>query len=67
MQRIEVITGEARVIEVACWAHVRRKFVDIFAAKLNSLDVEAYLHDVLIRISDYPVNRVAGLLPWNIS
>ena len=37
----------------------------IETAKLNGLDPEAYLRDVLIRIADHPIQRLDDLLPWN--
>lgn len=38
----------------------------IGTAKLNGLDPFRYLHAVIERINDHPVNAVDQLLPWNI-
>ncbi|MGH8758544.1 MAG: IS66 family transposase [Burkholderiales bacterium] len=39
----------------------------IRTARLNGIEPEAYLCDVIARIGSYPINRLAELLPWNWS
>jgi transposase len=34
-------------------------------AKLNDVDPQAWLADVLARMPDYPAKRIGDLLPWN--
>ena len=37
----------------------------IETAKLNDVDPQAWLADVLMRLQDHPAKRLAELLPWN--
>jgi len=37
----------------------------IATAKLNDVDPQAWLADVLAKVLDYPAKRVGDLLPWN--
>lgn len=37
----------------------------IQTAKMNDVDPQAWLADVLARIADKPQSRLADLLPWN--
>ncbi len=34
-------------------------------AKLNDINPQAYLTDVLARIADHPINKIDALLPWH--
>ncbi len=37
----------------------------IVTAKMNRIDPQAWLADVLARIADHPASRIDELLPWN--
>ena len=42
-----------------------RAMTIIETAKMNGVDPQAYLADVLDRIHDHKINRLDELLPWN--
>lgn len=44
-----------------------RAMTIIESAKMNSLDPQAYLADILTRIHDHKINQINDLLPWNWS
>jgi transposase len=37
----------------------------IETAKLNDINPQHYLADILGRIADHPARQITGLLPWN--
>ena len=37
----------------------------IVTAKMNDIDPQAWLADVLARIAEHPAKRIDELLPWN--
>ncbi len=37
----------------------------IVTAKMNGIDPQAWLADVLARIADHPAQKLDELLPWN--
>jgi transposase len=40
-------------------------FTLVETCKMNDVDPQAWLADVLARLPDHPANKVADLLPWN--
>ena len=39
----------------------------ISTALLNEMDPYLYLRQLLERIAEHPINRIAELLPWNVA
>ncbi len=46
--------------------HVAAIYSLIGTGKLNGLDPEFYLRNVVSRIADHPINRIEELLLWNL-
>ena len=49
----------------ANWYSYLHTFTLIETAKLDGVDPQAWLTDVLSRIADHKINRIGELLPWN--
>jgi IS66 C-terminal element len=54
-----------RVVEAAAADRLGDSVVDAAPRKLNNVDPQAWLADVLRRINDHPASRLDELLPWN--
>ncbi|EFC0402111.1 transposase domain-containing protein, partial [Shigella flexneri] len=39
----------------------------LFTCKLNGVEPEDWLREVIVKLNDWPSNRVHELLPWNFS
>jgi transposase len=48
-----------------CGRRVPALYTLIATAKLNDVDPQAWLADVLARTLDYPAKRIGDLLPWS--
>ena len=66
MRSVEV--EELSVLRNRCRRRVRCRCLYAYrTTKLNGLDPEAYLREVIGRIADHRINRIAELLPCYIS
>jgi transposase len=45
--------------------HAAAVYTLIETCKMNDVDPQAWLADVLARLPNHPANKVADLLPWN--
>ena len=59
-QKIWMLSGSKRGGKAVAIA-----FTLIETAKLNGVDPQAWLTDVLSRIADHKISRIDELLPWN--
>ncbi|WP_395225002.1 transposase domain-containing protein, partial [Escherichia coli] len=39
----------------------------LVTCKLNEVEPENWLREVIVKLNDWPSNRVHELLPWNVS
>jgi IS66 C-terminal element len=44
----------------------RRSSIVLLKLQAHQIDPQRYLHYVLERIADHPINRIQELLPWNV-
>ena len=62
---------EAEQIDEASWRMLAEDplfaamYSLITTAKMNNLDPQAWLTDVLSRIAEHPAHKIDELLPWN--
>ena len=56
---VKLLAGSERGGKLAAIA-----YTPIETAKLNGVDPQAWLTDVLVKIADHKTNRIAELQPW---
>ncbi|ANH09194.1 hypothetical protein shn_34335 (plasmid) [Shinella sp. HZN7] len=64
---IAVIAIVAVVRRLGCWGGERATviYTMIETCRMNGIDPQAYLADIIDRIADHPANKVDELLPWD--